>query len=92
MDYYLIGREFCKIKTSSKNVQPANGARADCPENFRVRRGRRLEAPGPLGFYLINTAYQVEMSGSQIKVDGSSQSIADGEAYTHMREGNEIFK
>ena len=43
-----IGREFCKIKTSSKNVQPANGARADCPENFRVRRGRRLEAPGPL--------------------------------------------
>ena len=45
-----------------------------------------------LGFHLINTAYQVEMSGSQIKVDGSSQSIADGEAYTHMREGTEIFK
>ena len=43
-----IGREFCKIKTRSKNVQQANGARADCPENFRVRRGRRLEAPGPL--------------------------------------------
>ena len=36
--------------------------------------------------------YQVEMSGSQIKVGGSPQSIADGEAYTHMREGTEIFK
>jgi len=36
--------------------------------------------------------HKVEMSGSQIKVDGSSQSIADGEAYTHMREGTEIFK
>ena len=43
-----MGRDFCKIETSSKNVQPANGARADCPEIFQVRRGRRLEAPGPL--------------------------------------------
>ena len=31
-------------------MQQANGARTDCPENFCVRRGRRLEAPGPLNF------------------------------------------
>ena len=46
--FQQIGQEFCKIKTSSKNVRQANGARADCPEIFRVRRRRRLEAPGPL--------------------------------------------
>ena len=59
-----IGREFCKIKTSSKNVQPANGARADCPENFRVRRGRRLEARGPLHevSLVVLTACQTQMS------------------------------
>lgn len=51
-----IGRDFCKIKTSSKNVQPANGARADCPENFRVRRERRLEALGPLPSPLAHSA------------------------------------
>ena len=44
----VIGQEFCKIKTSSKNVQQANGARADCPENFRIWWGRCHEATGPL--------------------------------------------
>ena len=51
VDAMVIGREFCKIKTSSENVQQANSARADRPENFRVRRGRRLEARGPLALW-----------------------------------------
>ena len=32
------------------------------------------------------------MSGNSLKVEGSPQNVADGEAYTHMREGTEIFK
>merc|ERR1712223_2105127 len=36
--------------------------------------------------------HKVEMSGNSLKVEGSPQNVADGEAYTHMREGTEIFK
>ncbi len=36
--------------------------------------------------------HKVEMSGMSVKVAGSPQNIADGEAYTHMKDGTEIFK